>query len=107
MILLNRYIFFLDIFRTDDKDRSKSKSSAYLDLSCLYGANEDEQTGVRTFKNGLLKKDTFAEYRLLTVPPAACALLVAFKPLPQLRRRRAGCHQRARSFQSARRLKGG
>ncbi|KAL4820257.1 heme peroxidase [Aspergillus spinulosporus] len=37
-----------------------------------------EQTQVRTFSDGLLKPDTFAEKRLLSQPPGVCALLVAF-----------------------------
>ncbi|KAL4777371.1 heme peroxidase [Aspergillus nidulans var. acristatus] len=37
-----------------------------------------EQTQVRTFTDGLLKPDTFAEKRLLSQPPGVCALLVAF-----------------------------
>ncbi|KAL4739296.1 heme peroxidase [Aspergillus similis] len=37
-----------------------------------------QQTQVRTFTDGLLKPDTFAEKRLLSQPPGVCALLVAF-----------------------------
>jgi hypothetical protein len=54
------------------------KSSSYLDLGPLYGHNEEQQKLVRTFKDGLLKKDVFAESRLLGQPPGACALVVAF-----------------------------
>ncbi|KAL5603616.1 hypothetical protein FOVSG1_006366 [Fusarium oxysporum f. sp. vasinfectum] len=51
------------------------KNSSYLDLGPLYGNNEDEQKKVRTFKDGLLKKD---ESRLLSQPPGVCALVIAF-----------------------------
>lgn len=33
---------------------------------------------MRAFQDGLLKKDTFAEWRLLGQPPGASALLIAF-----------------------------
>jgi hypothetical protein len=67
-----------DLFHTDEGDSTRLKNSSYLDLSPLYGNNEDEQKKVRTFKNGLLKKDTFAESRLLSQPPGVCALVIAF-----------------------------
>lgn len=33
---------------------------------------------MRTKENGMLKKDTFAEERLIGQPPGACAILIAF-----------------------------
>jgi hypothetical protein len=54
------------------------KNSSYLDLAPLYGDNQVEQNAVRTFKDGLLKKDTFAERRLLGQPPGVCAMMIAF-----------------------------
>ena len=36
---------------------------------------------MRTYKDGLLKKDTFAESRLLGQPPGVCALMIAFNRL--------------------------
>lgn len=33
---------------------------------------------MRTKENGMLKNDTFAEYRLIGQPPGACAMLIAF-----------------------------
>lgn len=33
---------------------------------------------MRTFNDGMLKKDSFAERRLIGQPPGACALLIAF-----------------------------
>lgn len=71
-------IIIHDIFRTDDKDNTKVATSSYLDLGPLYGHNQEDQDKVREGKDGLLKKDTFSEYRLLGQPPGCCALLIAF-----------------------------
>lgn len=71
-------IIIHDIFRTDDKDNTKVVSSSYLDLGPLYGHNQKQQNTVRTFQDGMLKKDAFAEWRLLGQPPGVCALIVAF-----------------------------
>lgn len=71
-------IIIHDIFRTDEADQTKVVSSSYLDLGPLYGHNQTQQNAVRAFKDGLLKKDTFAEWRLLGQPPGACALMIAF-----------------------------
>ncbi|EXL67218.1 oxidoreductase [Fusarium oxysporum f. sp. conglutinans race 2 54008] len=60
------------------KDMNKLRNSSYLDLSPLYGKNMEEQTKVRTFKDGRLKNDVFSEDRLLTQPPGVCALMIAF-----------------------------
>jgi hypothetical protein len=59
-------------------DPNRVNSSSYLDLSPLYGANQDEQNKVRTFQNGTLKPDAFAEIRLLGFPPGVAALLVCY-----------------------------
>lgn len=71
-------IIIHDIFRTSDEDNTKLKSSSYLDLGPLYGHNQAQQNTVRAFQDGLLKKDTFTEYRLLAQPPGVCALMIAF-----------------------------
>ncbi|KAH6976751.1 heme peroxidase family protein [Ilyonectria destructans] len=71
-------IIIHDLFHTDEADRTKLRNSSYLDLGPLYGNNMDEQKRVRTFKDGLLKKDTFSESRFLSQPPGVCALVVAF-----------------------------
>ncbi|EAS28473.3 fatty acid oxygenase [Coccidioides immitis RS] len=71
-------IIIHDIFRTDELDISRLKNSSYLDLGPLYGHDEEQQKGVRQFKDGLLKNDAFAEERVLGQPPGVCALLVAF-----------------------------
>ena len=67
-----------DIFRTNRKDANISDTSSYLDLSPLYGRNQEAQNTVRTFKDGLLKPDTFAEERLLGQPPGVCVMLVMY-----------------------------
>ncbi|RHZ50671.1 peroxidase/cytochrome P450 family protein [Aspergillus thermomutatus] len=67
-----------DLFHTDERDGTKVLNSSYLDLGPLYGHNQDQQNQVRTFANGLLHPDTFAEKRLLSQPPGVCALMVAF-----------------------------
>ncbi|RFU82151.1 fatty acid oxygenase [Trichoderma arundinaceum] len=71
-------IIIHDLFHTDEMDNTRVKNSSYLDLSPLYGNNMEEQSRVRTFKDGLLKKDTFSESRLLGQPPGVCALMVTF-----------------------------
>ena len=71
-------IIIHDIFRTDDANQNKVASSSYLDLGPLYGHNQDMQNTVRTFKDGLLKPDTFAEPRILGQPPGVGALLISF-----------------------------
>ncbi|PVI04137.1 heme peroxidase [Periconia macrospinosa] len=67
-----------DIFRTSHDDTDVARTSSYLDLSPLYGSNQEAQDSVRTFKDGKLKPDTFADPRLLTQPPECGALLVCF-----------------------------
>jgi hypothetical protein len=49
-----------------------------LDLSPLYGINQTQQDTVRTFKDGKLKPDVFAERRLLAFPPGVSVLLLCF-----------------------------
>lgn len=67
-----------DIFRTKRKDANISDTSSYLDLSPLYGRNQETQTSVRTFKDGKLKPDSFAEERLIGQPPGVCVMLVMY-----------------------------
>lgn len=71
-------IIIHDIFRTSDQDQNVVAVSSYLDLSPLYGPNQETQNTVRTFKDGKLKPDTFTEVRLLGQPPESPALLIAF-----------------------------
>ena len=73
----------LDIFRTDDRDSNKLKNSSYLDLSPLYGSSDDPKSDacvakVRTFKDGMLKPDTFSETRAYALPPGVAVLLLCF-----------------------------
>lgn len=66
------------LFRTNPRDFTKNNTSSYLDLSILYGINQDQQDSVRDKElgRGFLYPDAFAEDRLILVPPAASALLV-------------------------------
>ena len=67
-----------DCFRTNFQDQSISDTSSYLDLSPLYGSNQQEQDRMRTHKDGKLKPDCFSEARLLLFPPGVGALLIMF-----------------------------
>ncbi|KXH26512.1 linoleate diol synthase [Colletotrichum salicis] len=71
-------IIIHDLFWTDFKDMTKSKTSAYLDLSPLYGSNQEMQNSIRTFKDGKLKADSFADKRLIGMPPGVCVILIMF-----------------------------
>ncbi|KAL8711250.1 MAG: hypothetical protein Q9220_004395 [cf. Caloplaca sp. 1 TL-2023] len=78
MLFYHATIIIHDIFRTNRRDANISDTSSYLDLSPLYGRNQETQNSVRTFKDGLLKPDTFAEERLLGQPPGVCVMLVMY-----------------------------
>jgi linoleate 10R-lipoxygenase len=65
-----------DLFWTDYRDPSISKTSSYLDLSPLYGSNQQMQDTVRTFEDGRLKPDTYADKRLGALPPGVSVLLI-------------------------------
>lgn len=71
-------IIIHDCFRTDHRDYANSLTSSYLDLSPLYGSNQDEQDQMRTKADGRLKPDCFSEARLLFFPPGVGALLIMF-----------------------------
>ncbi|KAL4941229.1 Psi-producing oxygenase A [Aspergillus oleicola] len=71
-------IIIHDLFQTDPKDGSTSLTSSYLELSPLYGNNQDEQDLVRTFKDGKLKPDCFSTKRVLGFPPGVGVLLIMF-----------------------------
>lgn len=66
------------MFRSSHTDPNISETSSYLDLSPLYGSNQQEQDLVRTFVDGKLKPDTFSEPRILGFPPGVSGLLVSF-----------------------------
>lgn len=57
---------------------TKSKTSSYLDLSPLYGSNQKMQDSIRTFEQGKLKADSFADKRLLGMPPGVGVILIMF-----------------------------
>ncbi|KAK5321703.1 hypothetical protein LTR93_005941 [Exophiala xenobiotica] len=65
-----------DLFQTDHHDYSISKTSSYLDLSILYGDTQADQNNMRTFRDGKIKPDCFAEERLLAFPPACGVMLI-------------------------------
>ncbi|KAI8952599.1 linoleate diol synthase [Xylaria longipes] len=71
-------IIIHDLFWTDQRDITKNKTSSFLDLSPLYGSNQEMQDSVRTFKDGMMKPDTFADKRLLGQPPGVSVLLIMF-----------------------------
>ena len=71
--------FSESIFRTSHRDVNINETSSYVDLSPLYGNNEETLNKIRAHDGrGSLLPDTFAEERLLLLPPAVCALLVLF-----------------------------
>lgn len=67
-----------DLFHSDPVNPAINKSTHYLDLSPLYGVNQQEQNDVRTFQNGLLKPDTFADRRLQFQLPTIVIIVVLF-----------------------------
>ena len=71
-------IIIHDCFHTDDQDSNKLKTSSYLDLAPLYGSSVEQQSKVRSFKDGMLKPDCFSENRVLGFPPGVSAILVCF-----------------------------
>ncbi|KAH7359935.1 heme peroxidase [Pyrenochaeta sp. MPI-SDFR-AT-0127] len=71
-------IIIHDCFRTSHEDYSVSMTSSYLDLSPLYGSNQEEQDQMRTHVDGRLKPDCFSEARLLFFPPGVGAMLIMF-----------------------------
>ncbi|KAH0431856.1 linoleate diol synthase [Colletotrichum camelliae] len=69
-------IIIHDLFWTDRENCNISNTSAYLDLSPLYGSSQEMQDDVRTHKDGKLHPDAFADGRLNGMPPGVCVLLV-------------------------------
>ncbi len=69
----------ISVFRTSHDRVHINETSSYVDLAPLYGNNEDTQDKIRIKDGrGLLIPDTFAENRLLLLPPAVCVLLTLF-----------------------------
>ncbi|KAI0891686.1 linoleate diol synthase [Annulohypoxylon nitens] len=71
-------IIIHDLFWTDQTDISKTKTSSFLDLSPLYGSNQEMQDSIRTFKDGMMKPDCYADKRLLGSPPGVSVILIMF-----------------------------
>ncbi|PHH75249.1 hypothetical protein CDD82_4522 [Ophiocordyceps australis] len=71
-------IIIHDLFNTNLQDGNINESSSYLDLSPLYGSTQEAIDSVRTFKDGKLKADSFADRRLIGNPPGVCILLIMF-----------------------------
>ncbi|KAI5806988.1 heme peroxidase [Geopyxis carbonaria] len=78
MLFYTASIIIHDLFRTNRVDPNISDTSSYLDLSPLYGINQEQQNTVRTFKDGKLKPDAFAEKRILAFPPGVAVFLITF-----------------------------
>ena len=79
----------ISVFRTSHKDVSVNGTSSYVDLAPLYGNSDKELNKIRIRDGrGLLIADTFAEDRLLLLPPAVCVLLVLFNRNHNVRTRK-------------------
>jgi Animal haem peroxidase len=57
-------------------DQKINLTSSYLDLSTLYGFNDENQKKMRTYSDGLIKPDCFYDARLLGFPPAVSGLMI-------------------------------
>ncbi|KAG8993271.1 hypothetical protein FRB90_000735 [Tulasnella sp. 427] len=70
------------LFHTDkarDPQEPWNKTSSYLDLSILYGDSiQAQQTVRKSDGTGMIHNDSFADYRLLGMPPSTGALAVLF-----------------------------
>jgi len=67
------------VFRTDHKNPNINMTSGYVDLAPLYGNDQATQDKIRIKDGrGCLHPDTFAEDRLLLLPPATSVILVLF-----------------------------
>lgn len=75
---MHKLPLIIDLFHTSFKDPGINLASSYLDLSPLYGSSQAEQHRIRTFKDGQLKLDTFADRRLELFPPGVAALMICF-----------------------------
>lgn len=72
-------IIIHSLFKTDERQAFLNDTSSYLDLSPLYGDSDATQESVRVLDGrGLLFEDTFADNRLLMMPPSTPALLIMF-----------------------------
>ncbi|MCO5590220.1 hypothetical protein L7F22_044189 [Adiantum nelumboides] len=81
---LNRFFFSFanmvihEIFRTDHKNQHINLTSSYVDLSVIYGDNQDEQDKVRTHEQGRIWPDTFSSARVMMMSPGIIAVAIMF-----------------------------
>lgn len=81
---LNRLFFSFatvvihECFQTDYKRPWINATSSYVDLSTLYGNNQEEQNRVRTFEQGRIYPDTIGSERIMMMPPGVIAVLLMF-----------------------------
>lgn len=67
------------VFRTSHRDTSINETSSYIDLSPVYGHTQEIVDKVRIRDGrGCIHPDTFAEDRLLLLPPAVCVIIILF-----------------------------
>ncbi|KAG1781362.1 heme peroxidase [Suillus placidus] len=67
------------IFDTNSHDWTINNASSYLDLSIVYGHNEEQVNSIRNKDGtGRIWEDVFADKRLLFMPPSVGALAVLF-----------------------------
>ena len=80
---LSSMLFYLasiiihDLFSTEHRTGNNATSS-YLELSPLYGNNQQEQDHMRTLEDGKIKQDCFSNKRVLGFPPGVGVLLIMF-----------------------------
>ncbi|GAA6004340.1 peroxidase/cytochrome P450 family protein [Rhodotorula paludigena] len=66
------------IFQSNHQDPDINDASSYLDLSPVYGNNEEEQRKIRTGVQGKIHPDTIASQRLFMMPPSSVAMAILF-----------------------------
>lgn len=81
---LNRMFFSFativihECFQTSRANSWINETSSYVDLSTLYGNNDEEQKRVRTYQDGKIYKDSVASERIMMMPPGVVTLLIMF-----------------------------
>ncbi|RCH95227.1 hypothetical protein CU098_009148, partial [Rhizopus stolonifer] len=78
MLLYLAILITHDLFYTDPNDPKRNLTTSYIDLSPLYGFNQENQESVREMKDGLLKPDQWFDKRLVIQPAGVASLLVMF-----------------------------
>ncbi|KIJ54105.1 hypothetical protein M422DRAFT_775321 [Sphaerobolus stellatus SS14] len=67
------------VFNSDISNPKVNLASSYFDLSPLYGSSQEQQDKIRNKTGrGYILPDCFADTRMLSLPPAAGAILVLF-----------------------------